>query len=295
MIYEIAPVVKWISRDASDVEFRVRALAGAPILLTILLALASPVGYNWKYMRPLTELKNQAAKLRRKGLSYGEIGKEISVSKSSLSLWLKGIRLNSEHRKRLYTKQIIILAKGPNSQKERRARQVEYIVNEAKKEVTLPLSSESLKLMGAMLYWAEGRKMKGGMELTNSDPLLILFFVNWLDKVFSIPAKNLRMRLNIYSQQEEIKVKKFWSELTGIPLDNFRKSFIKPANKFFKKNTLYYGTARIEVPKSVDKKHKLHGWIHKALNELHPTVESIERKWTSLKEIKRPVNIYIRP
>src|SRR3989338_6107636 len=265
MIYEIAPVVKWISRDASDVEFRVRALAGAPILLTILLALASPVGYNWKYMRPLTELKNQAAKLRRKGLSYGEIGKEISVSKSSLSLWLKGIRLNSEHRKRLYTKQIIILAKGPNSQKERRARQVEYIVNEAKKEVTLPLSSESLKLMGAMLYWAEGRKMKGGMELTNSDPLLILFFVNWLDKVFSIPAKNLR------------------------------KSFIKPANKFFKKNTLYYGTARIEVPKSVNKKHKLHGWIHKALNELHPTVESIERKCTSLKEIKRPVNIYIRP
>lgn len=25
-----APVVKWISRDASDVEFRVRILAGAP-------------------------------------------------------------------------------------------------------------------------------------------------------------------------------------------------------------------------------------------------------------------------
>ncbi len=242
-------------------------------------------------MRPLTGLKNQAVKLRRKGLSYSEIGKEISVAKSSLSLWLKDIKLNPKHRKRLYTKQLIVLAKGPNSQKERRAREIECIVNEAKKEVVFPPSFESLRLMGAMLYWAEGRKMKGGMELTNSDPLLILFFVNWLNRVFDVPAKNLRMRLNIYSQQEEIKVKEFWSELTGIPLNNFRKSFIKPANKFFKKNTLYYGTARVEIPKSVDKKHRLHGWIYKALNDLHPTIESVGRKWTSLKEAKRPVNI----
>src|SRR3989344_5656358 len=242
-------------------------------------------------MRPLFELKNQAIGLRKKGLSYNEIGKEVGVAKSSLSLWLKDIRLNSEHRKRLYTKQIRVLIEGSNSQKERRARQVEYIVNEAKKEVALPLSSETLKLMGAMLYWAEGRKMKGGMELTNSDPLLILFFVRWLDKLFRISAKDLRMRLNIYSKQEEVKVKKFWSELTGIPMNNFRKSFIKPANKFFKKNTLYYGTARIEVPKSVDRKHRLHGWIYKALSDLHPVIESIERKWTSLKEVKRPVNI----
>ncbi|MFH0791825.1 MAG: hypothetical protein V1905_01250 [bacterium] len=242
-------------------------------------------------MRPLIELKNQAIKLRRKGLSYGEIGKEINVAKSSLSFWLKDIKLNPEHRKRLYTKQVIILAKGPNSQKERREREIEDIINEAKKEVTLPLSFESLRLMGAMLYWAEGRKMKGGMELTNSDPLLILFFVNWLDKVFGIPAKNLRMRINIYSQQEEIKIKRFWSDLTGIPLNNFRKSFVKPVNKFFKKNTLYYGTARIEVPKSVDKKHRLHGWIYKALSGFHPAVESVERKWISLKEVKRPVNI----
>ncbi len=243
------------------------------------------------YMRPLIELKNQAIRLRKKGLSYNEIDKEIGVTKSSLSLWLKDIKLSSEHKKRLYMKQIRILTEGPNSQRERRARQVEYIINEAKKEITLPLSFETLKMMGAMLYWAEGRKMKGGMELTNSDPLLILFFVNWLDKVFKISAKDLRMRLNIYSQQEEVKVKKFWSELTGIPLDNFRKSFVKPANKFFKKNTLYYGTARIEVPKRVDKKHRLHGWIYKALSDFHPTIESIERKWTSLKEAKRPVNI----
>ena len=242
-------------------------------------------------MKPLLELKNKAIKLRRKGLSYNEIRKEINVAKSSLSLWLKYIPLSRKQKERLYTKQIKILTKGPSSQKERRVKEIENIINEAKNEISLPLSTEVLRMMGAMLYWAEGRKAKGTMELTNSDPLLILFFVNWLDKVFNVPAKNLRMRLNIYSQQEEIKVKKFWSELTGIPLNNFRKSFVKPANKFFKKNTLYYGTARIEVPKSVDKKHRLHGWIYQALNEFHPTVEFVERSWGSLKETKRPINI----
>lgn len=242
-------------------------------------------------MKELKELKQEAIKLRKEGLSYGEIGKQISVAKSSLSLWLKDIKLSSGHRRRLYTKQVAILTKGPNSQKERRVREIELIIKEAKNEIILPISKESLRLMGAMLYWAEGRKMNGGMELTNSDPLLILFFVGWLEEIFDIPAQNLRMRLNIYPQQNETEVKKFWSELTGVPLNNFRKSFIKPKNKFFKKNNLYYGTARIEVPKSSDKKHRLHGWIHKALEGIHPNIDLVERKWESLKDVKRPVNV----
>lgn len=242
-------------------------------------------------MKPLLELKNKAIELRRKGFSYGEIKKKINVAKSSLSLWLKYIPLSQKHRKRLYTKQIKILARGPNSQKERRAREIDIIINEAKNEITLPLSTETLRMMGSMLYWAEGRKMKGMMELTNSDPVLILFFVRWLNKIFNISAKDLKMRLNIYPQQQETKIKEFWSELTGIPVENFGKSFIKPPNKFFKKNNLYYGTARIEVPKSVDKKHKIHGWIQKALEDIHPEINLIERKWASLKEVKRPVNI----
>lgn len=242
-------------------------------------------------MKSLITLKNKAVKLRNKGLSYNEIRKEVGVSKSSLSLWLKDIPLSLEHKKRLYTKQIEILARGPNSQRERRIKEIESIIKEAKSEVKLPIPLETLRLMGAMLYWAEGRKIKGMMELTNSDPLLILFFVNWLGKIFNIHAQDLKMRLNIYPQQDEGDLKKFWSDLTGIPISSFGKSFVKPPNKFYKKNTLYYGTARIEVPKSVDKKHRLHGWIYKALSDFHPTVESIERKWISLKEEKRPVNI----
>ena len=242
-------------------------------------------------MKPLTELQKKAIKLRKKGFSYSEIKKQVNVAKSSLSLWLKHIKLKPEHRARLYTKHIQFLNLGSQSQRERRAREIELIHKEARNEIIYPVPRESLRMMGAMLYWAEGRKISGGMELTNSDPLLILFFVRWLEEIFDISSKGLRMRLNIYPQQDEVKIKKFWSELTGIPLDNFRKSFIKPPNKFFKKNNLYYGTARIEVPKSSDKKHRLYGWIHRALEDLHPDINLIERKWKSLKEVERPINI----
>ena len=237
------------------------------------------------------KLKKQAVELRLGGLSYGEIRNKISVPKSTLSSWLKNIALKPKDRKRLYAKVSKYLAQGPYSQKERRAREVENILKEAKDEIDLPLSLETTRMMGAMLYWAEGRKKNGGLELTNSDPLLIYFFVKWLEEIFSMPASGLRMRLNIYSQQNEGQLKKFWSKLTGIPLSNFGKSFVKPPNKFFKKNNLYYGTARVEVPKGGNKKHRIHGWIQKALQDLHPNIDSIERQWTSLKEVKRPVNI----
>ena len=128
-------------------------------------------------------------------------------------------------------------------------------------------------------------------ELTNSDPHMILFIVRWIDKIFKIPAKSLKMRLNIYHQQDEQKIKKFWSDLTGIPLQNFGKSYIKPLSKGYKKNNLYYGTARIEVPKSTDMRHRTFGWVKAVLKEIETDVTLTQRKWHRLKDTPRPINL----
>ena len=240
--------------------------------------------------KPLTEFKQKAIDLRKQGLSYKEIKEHIPVAKSSLSLWLKGIPLSDKDRMRLYTKNIHLLSRGSQSQKERRKREIETILVNARKEIQIPLSNDTFRLLGAALYWAEGNKT-GTMGFTNSDPHLILFFVRWMNKVFEIPAKNLKGRLNIYSQQNDLELKKFWSDLTGIPVAHFGKSFVKPANKGFKKNNLYYGTMRVEVPKSVDMKHRIFGWIQAALQEVEKTTKIVQRKWQSLTEVQRPVNL----
>lgn len=232
-------------------------------------------------------LKRRALELRRQGLSYGEIRKAISVAKSTLSFWLKNLPLKPEHRKRLYTKQVAILARGPQSQKERRQREIEEIVKRAEDEIHFPLPNQALCLIGAALYWAEGNK-QGMCEIANSDPHLIVFMVKWVESMFKISPANLRARLNIYPQQNDKKIKKFWSELTGIPVRNFGKSFVKPISSGYKKNNLYYGTIKIEVPKSVNIRHRIFGWISAILKKLTPEVKLVQKRWESLSRIQRP-------
>lgn len=236
------------------------------------------------------QLKLKAIKLRKKGLSYGEIKREVNVSKSTLSLWLKVIPLTLKQRKRLYTNQILNMTKGPQSQKERRKREIKEILKESEQEIQLPISFEIYQLIGAFLYWSEGSKTSG-FCFSNSDPHFVLFMVRWLKRVFEISPKELKCWLNIYSQQNDLKIKQFWSELTGIPLENFGKSFIKPQNKGFKKNNLYYGTIKVKVLKGTDMRYRVFGWIKTVLKDVAPEVELRQKEWKSLKETSRPVNI----
>lgn len=230
--------------------------------------------------------------MRKQGHSYGEIRKKIGVSKGTLSAWLKDIPLSPEHRERLYTKQIQILSRGPQSQKERRKRQVDGIIEGSKSEIAIPLSEQAFKLFGAALYWGEGTK--GNMfQVTNSDPRLILFMARWIEKIFHVKRTALKARLNVYPQQDEVRIKKFWSELTGIPLKNFGKTYVKPFSRDYKTNNLYYGTMRIEVPKSGDYIHQVYGWTQAVLQREDTYVRVIEKRWVRLTNTKRPVNLRI--
>jgi len=241
-------------------------------------------------MRKKTAFRAQAVILRKKGLSYNEIRRQIPVSKSSLSIWLKDILLSPRHRARLYTKQIRILSRGSQSQHERRKREVDKIIADAKAEVHLPLSKDTFKFLGAALYWAEGSKTKN-FEVTNSDPSMILFMVQWIEKIFKIPPAKLKPKLNIYPQQNEKKIKTFWSDLTGIPLKNFGKSYIKPITSRYKSNNLYDGTIKTYVPKSIDRIHQIFGWIQAVMKNTKPRVDFTKRKWQSLTKTKRPINL----
>lgn len=242
-------------------------------------------------MKEKKKMRTLAIALRKKGLSYNEIRLQVPVAKSSLSLWLKHIPLSPKHRARLYTRQIQVLSRGTPSQVERRKREIMFITEDAKKEIVLPLSSETRRFLGAALYWAEGNKTKN-FAITNSDPALIAFMTHWFKEMFDISPTMLKAHLNIYSQQNETKVKRFWSEITGIPVKNFGKTFIKPTGKGFKKNNLYYGTIKVYVPKGTDMRHKTFAWIQAALQDLVPEIESTILRWSQLKTIERPpVNI----
>ncbi|MFA6973492.1 MAG: helix-turn-helix transcriptional regulator [Parcubacteria group bacterium] len=236
--------------------------------------------YNGKYN---DKIKQKAKLLRKeKGLSYKEIADKIGISKSTAKLWCGDIVLKSEYKERLYTKKISALFKGPNSSHERRIKEIESIIKNGENEIGLPLGVETYKLAGAALYWAEGNKTKH-FAITNSDPYLIKFMVTWLHDMLDVSPKNIKAHLNIYPQQNEKLLKIFWSELTKIPIENFGKSFVKPENKNYKKNTLYYGTIKIRVFRGTDLRHRVFGWVNTILKNSKIETDKVERKWHKLK------------
>jgi len=246
--------------------------------------------YNQGMEKQYKKLKIKAISLRKQGLSYGEIARRLGIPKSTLSLWLKMIPLTDQQRTKLYTRQVGILNLGAQSQKHRREREVALIIERAQADIGKPISFDTYRLFGAALYWAEGSK--GRMfQMTNSDPNLILFWVRWLKKIYKIPANKLKARLNIYPQQNESHIKSFWSELLGIPLQNFGKSYIKPLSTNYKTNNLYYGTIRIEVSKSTNLRYQVYGWTQVVLRNIVPKVRFIERRWEKLKAVAKPVNL----
>lgn len=232
-------------------------------------------------------IKNKARNMRRHGKSYLEIAREIGISKSTAKLWCQDIVLSAAHKRALYSKRIKALMRGPNSSHERRKQEINELLSAAELEVPKTLSLETIKFFGAALYWAEGSK-KNGFLLTNSDPLLVKYFMFWLKTTFDIIPSQVKAQLNIHSGQSDGNMKKFWSDLTGIPLENFDKSFIKPLNKKYKKNTLYYGTIRLRVKNGTDYRIRVSGWIRGLMRLILPEVEKIERKWYKLREYMRP-------
>ncbi|HEY4509134.1 MAG TPA: hypothetical protein VJC13_02535 [Candidatus Paceibacterota bacterium] len=234
-------------------------------------------------MRNYKKEKIIARKLRNQGLSYGEISKKTGSTKSTIRYWCLDIVLTPKNQKRLYTRQIEILSKGPYGSRQRREAEIQEIRKIARKEISFPLSDQTYRLFGAALYWAEGNKVSD-FTVTNSDPLLIQFMCRWFCKIFKITPDNLGAHLNIYQDQNDLQIKKFWSDITNIPINNFGKSFIKPVNKNYKKNTLYYGTIKVRVNKGTDFRHRVFTWIDMFLKDSKINVEKIERKWYKLKD-----------
>ena len=66
------------------------------------------------------------------------------------------------------------------------------------------------------------------MKFTNSDTTLISNFLFFLRVGFNIDESKLRALVHIHEYHDDIAQKRFWSEITKIPLSQFHKSYKKP-------------------------------------------------------------------
>jgi len=213
-------------------------------------------------------LRLKAREMRSKGESVKVIAKILDVSKGTVSLWVRDIILSVEQLEKLHHRLItggeLGRLKGSLMQKERRLRAINSGRNWGVKKMG-ELSDREFFLTGVALYWAEGTKKKSEVSICNSDPKMINFIISWLRKFFLISKKNLRLvvGINQIHKGREDLVKKYWSEMTSIPIEQFRKTSFKKTNskKIYTNFNEYYGTLSIKVLKSAGLYYKIMGLV----------------------------------
>lgn len=225
---------------------------------------------NVVHMIPKLKERERAIQLRKQGLSYSEILKQIPVAKSSLSLWLRSVGLAKRQKQRLTEKQLAASLRGAHARRNQRIALTQKIYKEAEKEID-HISPRELWLIGIMLYWAEGCKEKkhnpgSGAEFINSDPYMIKIFLKWLFEICNVGKEELNFSIYIHKNHKNNleRVRVHWSICTGFPINYFEKIYFKTHKpKTNRKNTgnSYFGILKIKIRASSSLNRKIQGWI----------------------------------
>lgn len=214
--------------------------------------------------------KTIAIQLRKKGYSYSEILQEVNVAKSTLSEWLKSIKLTKTYKQRLIQKRKKAQLLGIRTIKEKRRRITQKLINQGIQEIG-SIKQKELLVIGSALYWAEGSKQKENnvsqrVIFANSDPAMVKVFLAYLKNICKITQKRIGLEVYLHesvSKTEMIKIKNWWRTSLRLPKNKRIKLRLKRGYRKTrsKKVRNYLGTLRITVAKSTNLNRKISGRI----------------------------------
>ncbi len=194
--------------------------------------------------------KENAVKLRKSGLSIKHIAQKIGVSKASVSVWVRTIKLSEAQHKQLntYGHSTLIEEKRRLTRLSNEEVKRNKIIENAKKDIST-ISLKELKLIGSVLYWAEGTKRgKRVVSFSNSDPFVIKIMMRFFREICNVKEEKFRGHIHTYSHLNVKNSEEYWSKVTNIPLTQFYKTYSKPSKAGKgKMDTLPYGTFDINV------------------------------------------------
>lgn len=197
-------------------------------------------------MKKKTVQKNKAIELRKEGLSIKKIAKELNVSVGSIHTWVYDITLTTEQKDKL--KKNSSESRIGNKSKRDWARQSHSKFQEEGKEIAK--QNNMFHAMGCMLYWGEGNKTKH-CGLTNSDPNMIKFFLQFLKEFYQVPENKIKIQINCYTNNglfvEEIE--SYWLDFLSLPRSCLHATMVnkKPCSSKSKRPKLLYGVVQLRV------------------------------------------------
>ncbi len=164
-------------------------------------------------------------------MSYSQIKKELGVSKSTLSIWLRMYPLSKQQIRILRDVSEVRIEKFRESMRKKREKRLLTYYEEEKGKL-LPLSDRELFIAGLFLYWGEGNKAsRSAVALYNTDPTMVRFGLYWLKKSLGITVDKIRVRLHLYSDMNIEQETAYWEQVLSLPSHNFTKPYIKKSLK----------------------------------------------------------------
>jgi transposase-like protein len=198
-----------------------------------------------------TAEREQALVMRAQGRSVVEIARILGVAKSTASAWVRDVPLTDEQRATLLRRSAMYEGrwKGAAANAEKgRVRRREYQREGARRATT----ASPRYVAGCMLYWGEGAKCRHAVQIWNSDPELLAFFVGFLREEVTVADDQIRISCNLFADHVERldEVEGFWLDVLGLRRSSLRKSMVNNYSKYSqkkRKNRLPYGTCKVVV------------------------------------------------
>ena len=160
--------------------------------------------------------KNKAIELRKSGLSYRSISKELAIPLSTLSLWFSKEKWSKDIGRTLSLRNAESGSRRLTQFKKARSIALQFSYARAKEEAAKEykkFKKDKLFLAGLILYWFGGDHASPYYcRISSADPKKTLLFRRFFEETLSVPKEDIRYSLHISSGQNEKIVKKMWIE-----------------------------------------------------------------------------------
>lgn len=194
--------------------------------------------------------QNIAIEMRKRGFSYSEIENRLHIPKSTLSYWLKNVKLTPEQVRKLNDKRVQTAKSNAQKKVSKTLRAIEEIKLSSAQDIK-DISKKELWLMGIVLYWKNGNKsdLKKGVHFSSSDPYMQKLFLKWLREIGGIQNEEIKFEIFAPEKFFEEDINK-WSKITGFSKNSFRHLYVQKT-RFL----------RVKVAQSSMLARQIAGWI----------------------------------
>ena len=188
--------------------------------------------------------------MRREGASIAAIHAVLPVAKSTISLWVRDIPLDDEHRRSLEAANPAVNGRQVGQRAwSRRCREERRRAQEHGR--ALARRGDPLHCAGCMLYWGEGSKGRNGVAFTNADVDMLRYFLRFLRESYGVSDDSLRLRINCHlgNGLSLDEIEQWWLTGLALPRSCLRTSTVNCVSRASKGvcRSLVHGTAQLRV------------------------------------------------